>query len=478
MRKTIIILIFNCSLLITNCICQSITWQKIYRNPISNDAEGHDICMADGNNFYVVGFVAPVIPYCYVLKINPYGDTLWTRILNYGYKAFAVATSGDGGCVFTGDGQPIFTIKLNSDGEIVWSRNYNGTVGYDICNAADGGYILCGSLVSGFDFKGYVCKTDSNGYPLWEKDYFNGFTTDFFSIDEAVDGNGYVIVGQRNNSNGRQDAYFLKIDNNGDVLWERTYSVGVNFTYSKSFAKRNNGYIITGSASVFPSLDSSRVYTIKTDLSGNQKLTKIYQSNYHQSIANIVADNNNKFFVSFWTTTSNHRKDGSKIISIDTNFNIINKVTLLPDTNSLNIISLFKIPNSIDILGCGSNDQYQHGSLDLFAVRLDSSLNQPPPIGINPISGFVLSKTRILQNYPNPFNPSTNIQFELTYKAFVTIKIYDILGRELSTIINEKKEPGIYNIIYKATNVSSGIYIYSYTVNGILLKSLKFIVLK
>ena len=72
------------------------------------------------------------------------------------------------------------------------------------------------------------------------------------------------------------------------------------------------------------------------------------------------------------------------------------------------------------------------------------------------IPGFYSLK----QNYPNPFNPSTTIEFSISERGYVTIKIYDILGKEVSTLVNEDKQPGSYEIKFNGTNLSSGIYFY------------------
>jgi len=64
------------------------------------------------------------------------------------------------------------------------------------------------------------------------------------------------------------------------------------------------------------------------------------------------------------------------------------------------------------------------------------------------------------QNYPNPFNPATSISFTLPSKSFVSLKIFDLLGREVATLVNEQKLAGIYTKKWNAANVSSGIYFY------------------
>jgi len=70
------------------------------------------------------------------------------------------------------------------------------------------------------------------------------------------------------------------------------------------------------------------------------------------------------------------------------------------------------------------------------------------------------------QNYPNPFNPVTIIEYSLPRKMFVILKIYDLLGNELSTLVNETKESGTYEIKFDASDLPSGVYFYSLNIDG------------
>ena len=82
-------------------------------------------------------------------------------------------------------------------------------------------------------------------------------------------------------------------------------------------------------------------------------------------------------------------------------------------------------------------------------------------VGIAPVSNEIPETFSLLQNYPNPFNPNTVISFQLAVYSFTTIKIFDILGREVTTLVHEQLKPGTYEVKWDATNYPSGIYFYT-----------------
>ncbi|NIT55348.1 MAG: T9SS type A sorting domain-containing protein [Aliifodinibius sp.] len=73
----------------------------------------------------------------------------------------------------------------------------------------------------------------------------------------------------------------------------------------------------------------------------------------------------------------------------------------------------------------------------------------------------IIPQTTILwQNYPNPFNPKTSIRYSIRSNLDVSIKVYDLLGKEIATLVNEKKPAGAYTVEFDASKLSSGIYFY------------------
>ncbi len=93
-------------------------------------------------------------------------------------------------------------------------------------------------------------------------------------------------------------------------------------------------------------------------------------------------------------------------------------------------------------------------------------------VGINPISA-IAENFSLTQNYPNPFNPSTKINFSIPERGFVSLKVYDMLGKEVTQLVGGDYSRGTYSVDFNAAGLSSGVYFYSIEVNTASGKSFK-----
>ncbi|MEO8209931.1 MAG: T9SS type A sorting domain-containing protein [bacterium] len=128
--------------------------------------------------------------------------------------------------------------------------------------------------------------------------------------------------------------------------------------------------------------------------------------------------------------------------------------------------------SSIDFIpGKGSSDSSQYYSYtdkNLSAGKFKYRLKQIDLNGNykyydlgNEVFIGIPEKFSLAQNYPNPFNPSTRIAYEIPVQDFVTLKIYNVLGKEISTLVNENQNAGYYNVDFNALGLASGIYFYT-----------------
>ncbi|MBU1936708.1 T9SS type A sorting domain-containing protein, partial [bacterium] len=95
-----------------------------------------------------------------------------------------------------------------------------------------------------------------------------------------------------------------------------------------------------------------------------------------------------------------------------------------------------------------------------YPMHYDST-GHPPDASAPAVSDNLPEQFVLHQNYPNPFNPSTIIQFDLIQRTNITLKIYNILGQEVLTLLNTTPlSPGVHRIHFDGSNLPSGIYIY------------------
>ena len=90
----------------------------------------------------------------------------------------------------------------------------------------------------------------------------------------------------------------------------------------------------------------------------------------------------------------------------------------------------------------------------------------PVVTSVEEIPGELPAGYGLSQNYPNPFNPATTIEFSMAEAGFVSVRIYDLLGQEVKTLVNEQKAPGSYRVTFDATDLPSGTYFYTLRAGG------------
>jgi hypothetical protein len=170
-----------------------------------------------------------------------------------------------------------------------------------------------------------------------------------------------------------------------------------------------------------------------------------WENSYKASLTYNEFNNQTGFSGSFW-------EDGKWILS--------NKGTFTYDENQNNTLYLFERLNGVfwePFIRITST--YEKLVTDL--IELDQAIPEY----------YALS-----QNYPNPFNPSTNIEFSIPERSNVSIKVYDIIGREIAVLVDEVKDAGSYSVNFRNSTLASGTYIYNFEANGnVLTKKMTFL---
>lgn len=126
----------------------------------------------------------------------------------------------------------------------------------------------------------------------------------------------------------------------------------------------------------------------------------------------------------------------------------------LTAANQVYTDTIYSAANSVN--GDGTNsalDRWNFGSK--FIVNV---VDEPSSVDDD---NTLVNNFKLAQNYPNPFNPSTMISYSIPQSSFVTLKVYDIIGNEVATLVNETKSAGKYDVNFNASNLSNGVYLYS-----------------
>tara|TARA_R110002124_G_scaffold77578_1_gene207794 strand:- start:6638 stop:9073 length:2436 start_codon:yes stop_codon:yes gene_type:complete len=135
---------------------------------------------------------------------------------------------------------------------------------------------------------------------------------------------------------------------------------------------------------------------------------------------------------------------------------------LLDDIQAVGANSTFYYPITIKKIGVKLKSDQQTGETYSGTLYFDNMrLSYPSDVNVsNEEEKNIPSRIILDQNYPNPFNPTTEITFRLATTGFTSLKVFDMLGREVSTLVNEKLTSGLHTISFDASNLASGVYIY------------------
>lgn len=344
------------------------TFQKMYGG--SNSEGARSIQQTSDGGYIVAGYSDVTdngMDDFYIIKLDSNGNVIWEN--TYGGSGIDFANSiqqtDDGGYIVAGwssspdisgvtnhGGADAYTIKLDSTGKVEWQKMFGGSnddYANSIRQTSDGGYIVAGyssstdisGVINHGDGDGYLIKLDSDGNVLWQNMY-GGSGIDkydnydgqdlFHSVQQTYDG-GYIVAGSSQSADisgvanqGRDDYYIIKLDGDGNVLWQNMYG-GALSDFAISIQQTYDGdYIIAGSFQM--DTDISQCYIIKLDGDGNVLWQNIFGGSDWDVPTSIQQTNDEGYIVAGYSTSTdiknvtNHGGDDCYIIKLDSAGNI------------------------------------------------------------------------------------------------------------------------------------------------------------
>ncbi|MCB0729036.1 MAG: SBBP repeat-containing protein, partial [Ignavibacteriae bacterium] len=424
-------------------------WVKRYSSVSSSSNDrARNIDLDTAGNVYVCGSGknAKNNNTVIVIKYSPSGDMVWKQSFNTDsietedFEIDAVLSS-DGNMYVTGyfyDSTSIvhpFLVKYNLDGKKLWSISDTSHIisvfgSNSITTDINGNVYVSANNQT---YTTLLLKYNSEGILQWDVNV-SGYLYDLVADTE---GNIYGC--------GEKSFYAItiKCNSSGDSIWRkefRTDSIsGQAQAYSIRIDNENNIYI-TGWAGTDLSTGKD-VLLIKYDTLGNEFWNRVYNSTnggYDEGHELTFDLKNNIYIVGISNSNFciNLKYDPEGILKWVRTINTGVSVTgagIYVD-NSFNVIS------SATIFESGQNRNY-----------LTIKYSQLTDIGFT--SGIYPENYLLEQNYPNPFNPSTNLEFGIPELGYVSLKVYNASGKEVSTLVNEVKQPGNYSVKFNGANL-------------------------
>jgi hypothetical protein len=384
----------------------------------------------------------------FLVKTNSSGNLLWTKTYGSSLGDFGhcVETTLDGGYVVVGTlsynfDANIVLLKTDFFGDTVWTKLFGGAqsdMGYAVQKTDDGGYVLIGSTYSfGISKRIWLLKTNAFGDTLWTRTYGGYGDYDGYSVQQSCDG-GFIIIGEYYYPTGGIDLIILKADENGNQVWYKNLGSGIGRSIRQT---TNFGYILVGSIYNDPPKDD--VWLIKT------KPITVTEPNGWEIYS--VGDTVNIYWISECATdisiklSINNGLNWNTIIDSTANIGIFSWVVYSSDSSDQCLIKISSLADSsiYDI----SNNAFTIGLVS--SVEDDNSDDYPKE--------YILD-----QNFPNPFNPSTKISWHLPEASNLTLQIFNALGEEVSTLINNQyQNAGEHSSLFIVnSSLPSGVYFY------------------
>ena len=255
----------------------------------------------------------------------------------------------------------------------------------------------------------------------------------------TLDGNTIIVYGQKELSDGPRDVRgFVIRSGNGGITWTTQYFLNIFGFHDVHLINSNTGYVVGG--------DTLSQAVIYKTTNGGVTWNNLYTLGPLCIYYGIDFNNSGTGFVVGYKVQ--YINIESMLISRTTNYGNTWSNHFIPDTTK------FLITNCI----ADQNTWFASGtSVENEAFILKTTTGG---IGVQPISNEIPNNFSLHQNYPNPFNPSTKIRFNLHKSTHAKLIVYDAIGREVTTLIDEELRAGSYEIDWDGSSYPSGVYFY------------------
>jgi hypothetical protein len=461
-------------------------WKQRY-NGIGNDYDYlTGMVLDDSGNVYVTGESSEGVALGGInwvtIKYNANGEMMWKKSLNWIYnntdEPFGMNIDRENNIYVVGFGRTVsvyrqmLTIKYSSNGDSLWTKVYRNSPtthdwGYSVSIDNSLNVYSSGYGVLPVNNEIVTIKYDKSGNEKWIKKYPT-YDGDYLrpTLSEVDNESNLIVIGNNYISNN-YDFVTLKYSSNGKLLWNRVYNGGNTDRANSLYIDKLSNILIAG----YTYVNTYGDYLIlKYSPKGDTLLLRNINgedSGSTDEAFSILSDSLNNIYVT----------GASQSISFRMDFLTL-KLTSMGDiiwsrryrTSHENFAYCLGLDASGSVYVSGEGELIL-GHTGIVTVKY----SQPTGILFSENNSNVDFE---LSNYPNPFNPLTKINFKLSISGFIKLKIYDINGKEIETLVNQYKSAGQHFANFSGNNYTSGIYFYSLIVDGKFVKTNKMILVR
>jgi len=391
-----------------------------------------------------------------LLRLNSDGDSLWSRTYRGAEsdECQAIVQKEDGGFILAGStlsfgagGWDFWVVETNADGDSLWSQTYGGE-GYDGCRAItinDWCVTLAGSTLTLEGVSGILLVQLNHAGNTIGSRVLEGWGSDISSIIQTA--GGFALAGATGDPESDGTFFWLCRTNwSFDVQWMRTYHQG-KFGSCTGLVQTNDG----GFAMVGYNL------LLKTNVAGDSLWSQRYAERYEDGtywytdfisiiplidggfalpgISRDIAGNWN-----YWVTRTDCH--GTVLWSTSFRNDVFNECT-----------TAIQLPDGSFVLG-GNTGTEMFRPQDVYLVK-----TTPDPVSVRDLFSSRVPCAFLLSSaYPNPFNATTRITYSLPRSEYVTLRLYNLSGREVARFVDGDTPAGIYSVEINAINLPSGLH--------------------
>lgn len=399
----------------------------------------------------------------YLVRINSFGDTLWTKTFGAGENDSGMSllkTSNDGlilaGTKVLNSKGNGWIIKISSTGIVEWEKTYGGSGNdyfRDIIKTKKGNYLACGftnSSGSG-SHDAYVVKIDASGNVLWEQTIGGSLSDEGRKILELEDNKGFVVVGLKTTSLGK-DYLVSHLDSLGNVLWSKNYgNTGDDVAWD--VCQTENGVLNVTGEGYNNSNSSKDFWLCKIDLNGSL-IADNYYGGVQDDLGRAVVSVGDSLYLFGQTSSFGNGKSDLFLLSIDTNGTEYTSNTF--GSTGVETAWTMKSTGS-NLLLAGNFDTESSTGIDFYFLNLE--LTKP--------SGIDLEFTSDIQLFPTI---SSNLM------TLVSPKYCEVLiSNSLGQVVKQLTTQGVEKNVFTVDGLSSGLYALSVYKNDQLIAVVRFI---